>query len=113
MTILIVIGACLAGGALIALIAVVGSRSSRSADRYRAPGRGPWYGSPYNNLGGGGNGSTNHGNTSWNDSSGPWHSNSCGSGHQHNCSSSSSCSSSGSCSSGSSCGSGCGGGGGD
>jgi hypothetical protein len=108
MTVLIVVGACLAGGALIALIALIGARSSRSADRYRRAGGSPWYGSGYNNNFGE-SGTSSPGGPSWNDSSGPWHNN-------NNCSSGNSCSGSGSScssSSGSSCGSGCGGGGGD
>ncbi len=90
MTVLVVILACVAGGAVIALIAVVGSHSSRAADRYR------------NDSGGtGGHWSGSSGDT-WD--SGHHHgNNSCGSGNS--CSSASSCSSS-------SCGSGCGGGGG-
>lgn len=35
MTVLVVVMACLAGGAVLGLIAIVGSKSSRAADRYR------------------------------------------------------------------------------
>lgn len=96
MTVIVVVLACLAGGGLIALIAVVGAHSSRSADRYRDTSSG-WNSGQY-----GGHDSTGGPTHNW-DSGNHHHDSNCGSGG-------SSCSSS-SCSS-SSCGSSCGGGGG-